>query len=160
MAWESQWLSSGISWAYDTKAGLAIVWLEGVIAKRCPDSLSGPAIVDLLVLDALVARLRTDEELEEVHTVVLLFDSPGGCSVGLPESADAILELAETKRVVSFTDYQCCSAAYYLACATDGIEDDSMEGQWFFGAGAPAGLHDGTFRDLGDLVGTLFEESQ
>jgi len=232
---DSERVSSGIAWAWDTEPGLAVVWLEGIIAKRSPDMMSGPAVVDLAKLDQVLARI---EEMDEITTVVLDFDSPGGCGIGLPETAERIRELSESgKRVVAYTDYQCCSAAYWLAAACDeiycapssylgsigtyiaaldssrlfemeglqlklfrhgdlkaiglqgkawtdteeqfledlverhgnafhdhvrerrpGIEDDTMRGQWFFGHEAPAGLHDGTFRDLGDLLAALLED--
>lgn len=107
-------LTSGVAWSYDTEAGLAVLWLEGIIAKRCPDMLSGPAVVDLAVVDRVLAEL---EEMPEIGTVVLVLDTPGGCGVGLPETAQRLEELGESKRVVAYTDYQCCSAGYWLAAA-------------------------------------------
>lgn len=115
---DSERLTSGIAWAYDTEQSLAVVWLEGIIAKRAPDMMSGPAIVDLAVLDRLLAEI---EQRDELQTVVFYLDTPGGCGIGLPETAQRIQELAETRTVVAYTDYQCCSAGYWLAAACDEI---------------------------------------
>lgn len=226
-------LGSGVAYAYDEDMGLAVVWLEGVVGKRVPEMMSGPAVMDLAKVDLALKELRA---LDRVENVVLYFDSPGGCSIGLEETVELIRELADEKRVVAYTDYQCCSAAYWLACAADeiyaapssvigsigcyiaaldssrafeleglelklfrrgelkalgcpgkqwtaeeekfladmaeecgrefeawvtsrrtGIQPSTMQGQWFQAKGAPAGLLDGTFRDLDELIAAVLE---
>jgi len=51
-----------------------------------------------------------------VTTILLDVDSPGGVVGGVPELADLIADVDETKRVTAFTEGQMCSAAYWLAC--------------------------------------------
>lgn len=120
-------VGSGLAWAYDEDQGLAIVWLDGVIGKRMPESMSGPAVTDLAKLDRIVKQLM---EMDRIETVVLSFDSPGGCSVGLVESAELLGELAVAKTVAAYTDCMMCSAAYWLAAAADeiGASPSSMVG--------------------------------
>lgn len=230
---ESNRLGSGVAWAYDDEAGLAVLWLDGIVGKKVPEMLSGPAVMDLVKVDQVLKELLT---MPQIATVVLNFDSPGGCGLGLQETCELIAELRESRRVVGYSDGQCCSAAYWLAAACDefygapssqigsigtyiagldssrwfemeglelklfrhgnlkaigatgkpwtpeeekyladmvethgeefrswirerrdGIEDSSMEGQWFIAKDAPAGLVDGLFRDFEELLGAVLE---
>jgi signal peptide peptidase SppA len=222
---------SGVRWRADHASGIAVITLEGVISKHAPDTLCGPAIADLAALDELVHELMHDHA---INTVVLYLNSPGGSVIGLKESVENLRELAAEKRLVAYTDFQMCSAAYYLAAACDeiyaapsscigsigtyiaalddsrawemeglelklfrvgtlkaighpgkswtpeeekflqdtaeaagadfrnwvtsrrpGVEESTMQGQWFFAADAPAGLVDGFHRDLPRLLAEL-----
>lgn len=53
--------------------------------------------------------------------ILLAFDSPGGVVTGVPELAAFIRNACSEKPIYAFTDGQCCSAAYWLASATQGI---------------------------------------
>jgi ClpP class serine protease len=75
-------------------------------------------VIDLAQLDPLIEELTHDSRY---HTVILDLDSPGGCMIGLEETCELLLTLGETKRLIAYTDFQMCSAAYYLACACDEI---------------------------------------
>jgi ClpP class serine protease len=50
-----------------------------------------------------------------VHTLLLDFDTPGGMLLGLPELAARIKSASQTKRVIAWSEAQCCSAGYWLA---------------------------------------------
>lgn len=108
----------GVSWEADHARGIAIVRLEGVITKRAPKMLCGPKLVDLTELDNVLDQLAADDAIE---TVVFDWNSPGGMIIGLTETAERMRELAMEKRLISYTDFQCCSAAYFLATACDEI---------------------------------------
>jgi capsid assembly protease len=55
-----------------------------------------------------------------VRTLVIDFDSPGGLAAGNTETANSIRAVAATgKRVIGYASGNCCSAAYFLACACD-----------------------------------------
>ena len=58
-----------------------------------------------------------EEALEDpmIHTLLLDFDTPGGMGVGLPELAARIKSASASKRVVAWSECQCCSAGYWLA---------------------------------------------
>lgn len=108
----------GVSWEADHARGIAIVHLEGVITKRAPKMMCGPKLVDLAELDRVLDELSADAA---INTVVFDWNSPGGMIVGLMETAERMRELATEKRLISYTDFQCCSAAYYLAINADEV---------------------------------------
>lgn len=110
--------SSGIGYEVDRGSGIAVLHVEGIICKHAPDILCGPTLADLAQLDGLIEEVAADSG---IGTVVIHFNSPGGSVIGLDETAANLRDLAEEKRVVAYTDFQCCSAAYYLACACDEI---------------------------------------
>jgi ClpP class serine protease len=93
--------------------GVAIIPVYGIIGKRL-------SWMELMCggcdLEVITERLTEADEDADVHTVILDFDSPGGLYTGLPECADLIRAIAQRKTVISFSDTQCCSAAYWLAC--------------------------------------------
>lgn len=228
--------SSGIRYEANHSERIAVVYVDGIIAKHSPDMLCGPPIADLAKLDELLDEVAADDGID---TVVFYLNSPGGCVVGLDETASNMRDLAEDKRLIAYTDYQACSAAYYLAAACDeiysapsaivgsigtymaaldssrawemegfelklfrvgklkaighpgklwtqeeedhlqeltdktgahfrewvasrrdGIEESTMEGQWFFGKDAPQGLIDGLHRDLPRLLATLMSSAE
>ncbi len=60
-------------------------------------------------------QLESARDNANVNTVVLIFDTPGGTVTGVPETAELIKEIADTKRVVGYTDGLCASAGYWLA---------------------------------------------
>jgi signal peptide peptidase SppA len=66
-------------------------------------------------LKALHELLDVAASMPMVQRVILDIDSPGGTVTGVPEAADAIAELADSKEVFAFTETLMCSAAYWLA---------------------------------------------
>lgn len=109
----------GVTWQAEHAQQIAIVHLEGIISKRVPDMLCGPPIVDLAKLDAVLDELAADETMQ---TIIFDLNSPGGSMIGLQETAERMRELSLMgRRLIAYTDYQMCSAAYYLAAACDEI---------------------------------------
>jgi ClpP class serine protease len=99
--------------------GYALVRVDGVIAKHmsnmermCSDG------YDINDLDNTIMQLQ---QHEDVHTVVISYNTPGGTATGVAESAGLIHELAQSKRVVSYIDSEACSAGYWLAAAAGEI---------------------------------------
>lgn len=112
-------LSSGVSYQAFQSEGIAVIYLEGIISKRAPDMLCGPQIVDLSKVDALLDEVAADTLID---TLILDLNSPGGVVIGLQETSERLRELsAQGVRLIAYTDYQMCSAAYYLAAACDEI---------------------------------------
>lgn len=109
----------GVSWFAEHTQQLATVHLEGIISKRAPEMMCGPPVVDLSKLDAVLDELAADEAMQ---TIIFDFNSPGGIIIGLKETAERMRELSLMgRRLIAYTDYQMCSAAYYLAAACDEI---------------------------------------
>lgn len=91
--------------------GIAIIPIYGIIGKRLSwlELMCGG--VDL---ERVCEAITEADEDADVHTIILDFDSPGGLYTGLPEAADLIAEVAKRKTVISFSDTECCSAAYWI----------------------------------------------
>ena len=109
-------VSSGIS--YQVASGIGIISLGGIISKRAPEMMCGPALVDLAKFDAVIEDLSADPL---IHTLIMDWDSPGGVCIGLMETTALLREIAQEKRLIAYSDVSCCSAAYYLAAACDEI---------------------------------------
>lgn len=110
------YVSSGISYLVNHIQGIAIISLEGIVSKRAPDMMCGPAIIDLSKVDSLIDELAADTGIQ---TAIFDFNTPGGMVVGLQETAGRIRELSSQMRTVGYTDYQCCSAGIFLSYACD-----------------------------------------
>jgi len=97
----------------------AIIHIDGAIDKHlsafeawCYDA------TDLNDVDRALAQAASNNE---ISNVLLAINSPGGSLTGVPETADRIADLSNSKNVFAFTDAQCCSAAYWLASACDQV---------------------------------------
>lgn len=106
--------------AYHVSDGVADIPVSGVIAKQV-------SIFDFLFGDGGTATATIRAQLqaaladEDVHTILLDIDSPGGTVAGVPELADEIAAAAEHKRVVAFTDGMMASAAYWLGASASEV---------------------------------------
>ncbi len=109
-------VSSGITYQVDHISGIAIIHLEGIVSKRAPDMMCGPALIDLSKLDALLDDMAVSDS---IGTVIFDLNTPGGMIIGLEETSERIREISATKRTIGYTDFQCCSAGIYLAYACD-----------------------------------------
>lgn len=112
-------VSSGIGYEVDSETGLALITVEGVIAKRAPDSMCGPQIADIAKLDAHLIDCANDSH---IRTVVIYLDTPGGCGIGLLETSENIADLrASGKRVIAYSEMLCASAGYWIASSCEKI---------------------------------------
>lgn len=73
--------------------------------------------------DAIVCRIEYALADPEARAVVICFDSPGGDASGVEEAHRKIKTMRATygKPVFAYANESCYSAAYWLACACDGI---------------------------------------
>lgn len=100
--------------------GISVVPLSGIIGKRISAMETMCGGCDLEEFGAAFQAAMADPASD---TVVILMDSPGGTVTGTPEMHALIREARArgSKQVYAYTDTLCCSAAYYLAAACDGI---------------------------------------
>lgn len=98
--------------------GIAIIPVHGVITPRLDlfTILFGGTALDCLARDIQAALDDT-----EVKAILLDIDSPGGVAVGPSEMAEIINRAKAIKPLWSYAGRNCCSAAYWLAAATDKI---------------------------------------
>lgn len=97
---------------------VAVIPIHGVIIPRGTmfSDISGATSVD-----ALSAQLRAAMQAEEVETIVLDVDSPGGNAAGVTEFAREIMKARAKKPIVAVAQYTMASAAYWLASAATEI---------------------------------------
>lgn len=99
---------------YDVVDGVAVLPIEGVIAKRMNlfSQISGGTSSEL----AAVA-LREAMADPAVHSVILSIDSPGGTVDGTQALADAVLSARAIKPIVTLASGTMASAAYWIGSA-------------------------------------------
>ena len=88
----------------------AIVPVKGVIGRNLSDLEAACGACDI---EAVEEMLEDAERDPSITTIILDVDSPGGTAVGVPELAKRIRECS--KKTISFTSGDCCSAAYWIA---------------------------------------------
>lgn len=101
-----------------TADGTAVVAIIGTLVNRGSylDALSGITSYEKLKRDVALAAADQD-----VHTIVLDIDSPGGEATGAFEAADGVAVAAKLKPVVAVANGLCCSAAFAIASAATRI---------------------------------------
>ena len=102
--------------AYDVIDGVAIIPMEGVLAKRANlfMQISGGTSTQLLERD-----LRAALADNAVHSIILSIDSPGGSVDGTMTLANAISQGKATKPIVTLASGVMASAAYWIGSAAD-----------------------------------------
>ena len=92
--------------------GVAVIPVFGLLGKHLSlmEMACGGCDVDA-VGESIDMALADDS----IHSILMHYNSAGGVVTGIPELADKIKSAGERKPTVSFTDDQCCSAAYWLA---------------------------------------------
>lgn len=104
---------------YEIVDGVALVSVEGVIAKRMNmfSRISGGASTELIAQD-----LRNAIDDPRVHAVILRIDSPGGAVDGTQTLADLIHGLRGVdKPVVAWGDGYMTSGAYWIGSAAEEV---------------------------------------
>lgn len=96
--------------------GVAIIPVHGVLGRHLSflDLFCGGCDYEYVM--QMIALAGADPA---VHTIIFDFNSPGGCSIGNNECAEAIASCE--KKTVAYFDEVCGSAAYLLASQCDEI---------------------------------------
>jgi signal peptide peptidase SppA len=102
--------------AYDVIDGVAVLQLDGVIAKRMNmfSQISGGVSTEMLVRDLNAANADT-----AVHSIILAIDSPGGTVDGTQTLATAVAN--SIKPIISLASGTMASAAYWIGSAANSI---------------------------------------
>ena len=103
---------------YEVVDGVAIIPLDGVIAKRMNlfSQISGGVSTDLLARDFKAAINDPS-----VKAIILAIDSPGGTVDGTVDIARLVYESRGVKPVIAYTDGLMASAAYWIGSAADKV---------------------------------------
>lgn len=98
---------------------IAVIRVEGVIDKALTAfEKSCYGGFDLRDYDQALALAKDDPTISRA---VIAMNTPGGSTIGVPESAQRLADLALTKEVHVYTDSLCCSAGIWLASPADRI---------------------------------------
>ena len=100
----------------EIRDGVCIIPVGGPLAINLGEFEKGAGAVDM---DDIGGEIDEAEADDEVKSIVLNFDSPGGTYNGTFELCERIL--AADKPIYAFTRGTMCSGAYALALACDGI---------------------------------------
>jgi signal peptide peptidase SppA len=103
---------------YELAGRSALIPVEGVIGRKFSSSLYSSGVTSVDVFQRILSDAANDEE---VDSLTLIFDSPGGIAMGVPEAAASIRRAAARKPVVAYADGLMDSAAYWLASQADVI---------------------------------------
>lgn len=92
--------------------GVALLRMGGVIGKHLSLMESCYGGYDLALYERQMLELK---HRDDVHTIVVELDSPGGRAVGVHEAGVLAAEIAQEKRLVGYINTQAASACYYAA---------------------------------------------
>lgn len=95
------------------KGGIAIISINGAIAQHRGSDYWGGVFSEELV--GMVAQMV---DTPNVGAVVLSFDTPGGIVYGIPEAAQAIGQMSQTKPIYGYVKAEAASAGFWLAANT------------------------------------------
>lgn len=104
--------------SYDIISGVAIVNIDGVIAKRMNlfSQISGGCSSQIVG-----GQLQDAVDDSSVHSIILNIDSPGGTVDGTQALMKQVREAGLSKTVVAFADGLMASAAYWIGSAASEI---------------------------------------
>jgi len=100
----------------ETIGGICYIPIGGPLGRGLGSFEKGAGAVDY---EDIADELDQFEENDAARAAILVFDSPGGMCQGLDACQKRIL--AVDKPIHSYSAGMLCSAAFGLACATDGI---------------------------------------
>jgi len=103
---------------YTLQDGVAILSVEGVMAKRMNlfSQISGGVSTQLATRDLLQAAADP-----AVHSIIMVFDTPGGTVDGTQAFANAIRQVGQTKPVVALADGTMASAGVWAGTAANQV---------------------------------------
>lgn len=101
---------------FTLQGNTAIIPVQGVIGRKFSDMLYDSGVTSSDILERMVRAAGDDDE---VDSLMLVFDSPGGMAMGTPEVAAAIKSAGQKKYTVAYGDGLIGSAAYWMASQCD-----------------------------------------
>lgn len=112
------YLPKGEKSSVEVQGSIAIIPMDGVLVRKFSRVLNSSGVTSTDVLERVLKQVAEDET---VKAVVLYADSPGGEVKGVPEAAAAMRDLEAKKPVITYTDGQLASGAYWIASQTTAI---------------------------------------
>ena len=99
--------------------GVGIIRIHGPL-MRDPDMISS-LLFGATDMNQVAEAIQEAVARDEVKSILLDIDSPGGTVNGTPELAQAVADAAKLKSIHAFSAGQMCSAAYWIASQCDAV---------------------------------------
>lgn len=99
--------------------GVGIIRVHGPL-MRDPDLISS-LLFGATDMNEVADAIRESMGRDDVRSMLLDIDSPGGTVNGTPELAQVVADAAKLKRTYAFSAGQMCSAAYWIASQCDAV---------------------------------------
>lgn len=102
----------------EVHSGVALIPVFGVLGKHL-------SFLELMCggCDYEHISQMIDQAVEDptIHTLIFNINSPGGMVVGLPELAEKIIAVGQSRHTIAYADVECCSSAQWLAAACNEV---------------------------------------
>ena len=112
--------------AYSIVGKVAVINIDGVILNKCS---ALETFCGAFSLETFRSNLRELDANENVESIILNINSPGGVVTGVPETADLIASIASRKPVYAYSNDTVASAAYWLAVRLQGFSSANQQRQ-------------------------------
>ena len=99
--------------------GVGIIDLHGPLMRQ-PDLISS-LLFGVTDMNEVTDAIQEAAQRDDVQSILIDIDSPGGTVNGTPELAQAVADAAKLKSIYAFSAGQMCSAAYWIASQCDAI---------------------------------------
>ena len=105
--------------------GVGVIHISGIISRHA-DMLASFFGLGSAAIENIAKDFQSLLDNEEVKSIILDFDTPGGAITGVNELAEIIYKARGTKPIKAYVTGLACSAGYFLAAACDEIIIDEM----------------------------------
>ena len=99
--------------------GVGIIDLHGPLMRQ-PDLISS-LLFGATDMNEVTEAIQEAVQRDDVQSILIDIDSPGGTVNGTPELAQAVADAAKLKSIYAFSAGQMCSAAYWIASQCDAV---------------------------------------
>ena len=105
--------------------GVGIIHISGIISRHA-DMFASFFGLGSAAIENIAKDFQSLLDNEEVKSIILDFDTPGGAITGVNELAEIIYNARGVKPIKAYVTGMACSAGYFLAAACDEVIIDDM----------------------------------
>jgi protease-4 len=103
---------------FQVEGATAVIPIDGIIGRKFSDMLQESGVCSIDIAERMLNAAASDNE---INNILMVFDSPGGQAMGVPEVGETIRRINETKPVFAVADGMMGSAAYWIASQASAI---------------------------------------
>lgn len=105
--------------------GVGVIHISGIVSRHA-DMLASFFGMGSAAIENIAKDFQSLLDNEEIKSIILDFDTPGGAITGVNELAEIIYKARGIKPIKAYVTGMACSAGYFLAAACDEIIIDEM----------------------------------